>query len=149
VQTALGLIWLLDGALQFQPFMYGRGFSQVLTGLESGQPHWLASSINTAARIFNTPSALFNTLAALAQVFIGLGLLYRRTVKPAIVASIAWSIAVWWLGEGFGMLLAGTANPLTGAPGAVLLYAIIALAVWPNQRTRSVGRVIRRRSDRR
>ncbi len=133
LQVALGFVWLLDGALQFQPFMYGRGFTHVLTGLEAGQPHWLASSIHTAAHLFGASSA-FNTLAALAQVVIGLGLLYRPTVKPAIVASIAWSIAVWWFGEGFGMLLAGTANPLTGAPGAVLLYAIIALAVWPNQR---------------
>jgi len=30
---------------------------------------------------------------------------------------------------------AGTANPLTGAPGAVLLYAIIGLLVWPGERT--------------
>jgi hypothetical protein len=28
LQRALGLIWLLDGALQFQPFMFGRGFPQ-------------------------------------------------------------------------------------------------------------------------
>jgi hypothetical protein len=33
------------------------------------------------------------------------------------------------------MLFAGTANPLTGAPGAVLLYAIIGLLVWPGERT--------------
>ncbi len=25
LQTVLGLIWLLDGALQFQSFMYGKG----------------------------------------------------------------------------------------------------------------------------
>ena len=31
IQTVLGLIWLLDGALQFQSFMYGKGFIQLLT----------------------------------------------------------------------------------------------------------------------
>ena len=134
VQTVLGLIWLLDGALQFQPFMYGHGFIQSVTGLESGQPHWLGSSINWAAHIFQNPSVIFNTLAALVQVFIGLAFLNRRTVKPAIVLSIAWSVPVWWFGEGFGMLLAGSANPLTGAPGAVILYALIALLAWPNER---------------
>lgn len=133
-QSALGLIWLLDGALQFQPFMYGNGFIQGLTGLEPGQPHWLASSIDWAAHVLQHPATVFNTLAALIQVLIGLGLLYRRTVRPAIVVSVAWSAAVWWFGEGFGMLLAGSASPLTGAPGAVLLYALIALLVWPNQR---------------
>lgn len=133
-QTVLGLIWLLDGALQFQPYMYGNGFIHAITGLESGQPHWLVTTINWSAHLYGSPSALFNTLAALIQVLIGLGLLYRRTVKPAIAVSIAWALVVWWSGEGFGMLLAGSANPLTGTPGAAVLYAIIALLVWPNER---------------
>lgn len=134
LQTALGLVWLLDGALQFQPYMYGKGFTQGLIALESGQPHWLASGIQFATHVYQSHSALFNTLAALVQVAIGLGFLYRRAVKPVIVASLAWSLAVWWFGEGFGMLLAGSASPLTGAPGAVFLYALIALLVWPNGR---------------
>ena len=44
IQTALGLIWLLDGALQFQSFMYGPGFIKSLSGMASGQPHWLGLS---------------------------------------------------------------------------------------------------------
>ena len=130
-QTLLGLIWLLDGALQFQPYMYGKGFVQGLIGLESGQPHWLATTINWAAHAYGGSSVLFNTLGALIQVLIGLGLLYRRTLKPALAVSIAWALVVWWFGEGFGMLFASSGNPLTGAPGAALLYAIIALLVWP------------------
>lgn len=133
-QTVLGLIWLLDGALQFQPFMYGKGFTQGLAALESGQPHWLASSIHLATHVYQSPAPLFNTLAAVIQVVIGLGFLCRPAVKPAIVASLAWSLGVWGFGEGFGMLLAGTANPLTGAPGAVVLYALIALLVAPSER---------------
>jgi hypothetical protein len=132
-QTVLGLIWLLDGALQFQPFMYSKGFIQMLTGTAAGQPHWLASSIDWAADLAQSNLTVFNTLFALAQVVIGLGLLYRRTVKPALVLSFAWALGVWWFSEGFGMLFAG-ANPLTGAPGAVLLYAIIGLLVWPTER---------------
>ena len=139
VQTLLGVIWLLDGALQFQPFMYGTGFTHVLIGTESGQPHWLAASIGWAAHLYARSMDLFNTLAALIQVLVGLGLLYRRTVRPAIAVSVAWAAAVWWSGEGFGMLFAGSANPLTGAPGAVLLYAIIALIVWPNDDARPGG----------
>jgi hypothetical protein len=134
-QTALGLIWLLDGVLQFQPFMYSKGFIALLTGTASGQPHWLASSIDWVAHITHQYMTVFNTLFALLQVSIGLGLLYRRTVKPALALSFAWALGVWWFSEGFGMLFAGTANPLTGAPGAVLLYAIIGLLVWPGERT--------------
>ena len=49
LQTVLGLIWLLDGGLQFQSFMYGHGFIELLTGMTTGQPAWLASSVNWAA----------------------------------------------------------------------------------------------------
>jgi hypothetical protein len=132
-QTALGLIWLLDGALQFQPFMYSKGFIQMLTATAVGQPHWLASSINWAADLTQSNLTVFNTVFALIQVAIGLGLLYRRTVRAALVLSFAWTLIVWWFSEGFGMLFAGT-NPLTGAPGAVLLYGIIGLLVWPGER---------------
>ena len=38
IQTVLGLIWLLDGGLQFQSFMYGKGFIQLAHELDRGQP---------------------------------------------------------------------------------------------------------------
>ncbi|MFZ0042447.1 MAG: hypothetical protein WAK93_14140 [Solirubrobacteraceae bacterium] len=133
VQTVLGLIWLLDGGLQFQSFMYSKGFIQLLTGQAAGQPGWLADSINWAAGIANGNLAVFNTLFALTQVTIGLGLLYRRTVKPALALSFAWVLVVWWFGEAFGMLFMDMAQPLTGAPGAVVLYGLVGLIVWPGR----------------
>ena len=77
---------------------------------------------------------MWNTLFALTQVAIGFGLLYRPTVKLALAGSFAWVLIVWWFGEAFGMLFANAANPLTGAPGGVLIYALIGLIVWPNGR---------------
>jgi hypothetical protein len=114
--------------------MYSNAFVQVLTGGAAGQPHWLASSITWAAHILQSNLIVFNTLAAYTQVIIGLGLLYRPTVRGALALSVAWSLIVWWSAEAFGFMFAGTANPLTGAPGAVLLYAIIGLLAWPTQR---------------
>jgi hypothetical protein len=39
---------------------------------------------------------------------------------------------VWWFGEGFGGLTSNTLpSPLMGAPGAVIIYAIIGLLVYP------------------
>jgi hypothetical protein len=134
VQTVLGLMWLLDGALQFQSFMYSKGFIDMLTQMMPGQPHWLGSSMQWAANIAAGDLTLFNTLFALTQVFIGLGILYRPTVKPALAVSFGWALVVWWFGEAFGMLFMNMASPLTGAPGAVLLYAVIGLMVWPNDR---------------
>ncbi len=134
VQTVLGLIWLLDGALQFQSFMYGNGFIQMLDGMSPGQPHWLASSISWSASTLHSDQILLNTLFALVQVVIGLGILYRPTVKPALAISFVWALVVWWFGEAFGMLFMNMANALTGAPGAVVIYALIGLIVWPNGR---------------
>lgn len=143
VQTTLGLIWLLDAGLQFQSFMYGKGFVQSITGLTAGQPHWVASSVNWGATtVLTSNQTLFNTLFALIQVAIGLGLLYRPTVKPALLLSFGWALVVWWFGEAFGMLFMATtpmsgapmASALTGAPGAVLLYGLIGAIAWPNGR---------------
>lgn len=134
LQTVLGLLWLLDGALQFQPFMYTRAFPQMLAATEAGQPHWLSSTIGWGARILLTDIPLWNTLFALTQVALGVGILFRPTVRLALGGSFAWVLVVWWFGEGFGMLFANTASPLGGAPGAVLLYALVGLIVWPNDR---------------
>jgi hypothetical protein len=142
IQTVLGLIWVLDGALQFQSFMYGKGFIQFLTNLTGGQPGWVASSVNQGAATMESHQAIFNTGAALIQVAIGFGILYKRTTKPAILVSFAWVLCVWWFGEAFGMMFMATtpmggipmASALTGAPGAVLLYALIGAVVWPNDR---------------
>jgi len=134
VQTVLGLIWLLDGALQFQSFMYGSGFVQMLKGMASGQPYWISSSVNWGANTLHSDQVLLNTLFALVQVAIGLGILYRATVKPALALSFVWVFIVWWFGEAFGMLFMNMANQLTGAPGAVVIYALIGLIVWPNGR---------------
>jgi hypothetical protein len=134
IQSVLGLVWLLDAGLQFQSFMYSNGFIQFLTSMRPGQPYWLASSMNWTTGIANGHLDFWNTLFGLTQVGIGLGLLYRPTVKLALGASFAWVIFVWCFGEGAGMMFANAASPLTGAPGAVLLYGLIGLLVWPNNR---------------
>lgn len=134
VQTVLGLIWLLDGGLQFQSFMYGKSFIAMLTGMTAGQPGWVHDSVTWGAHTLQSDQVLWNTLFALVQVAIGLGLLYRPTLKPALALSFVWAFVVWWFGEAFGMLFMTMASPLTGAPGAVILYAIIGAIVWPNGR---------------
>jgi hypothetical protein len=59
---------------------------------------------------------------------------WRPTVKVGLAVSIAWAVGVWWVGEGLGGVLNGTANPVNGAPGAVILYALLAVLLWPSDR---------------
>ena len=133
-QTVLGLIWLLDAGLQFQSFMYSKGFTEMITSMAPGQPHWLAASIDWGAHLSAHNLDVYNTLFALAQAAIGFGLLYRPTVKLALLGTFAWSLFVWWFGEAFGMLFMNMAQPLTGAPGGVIIYALVGLVIWPNGR---------------
>jgi hypothetical protein len=83
---------------------------------------------------------LFNTLFAITQLAIAAGLFYRRTVRLALAVSIAWSVAVCWLGEGLGGILTG-GSPLGGLPGGVILYALIAMLVWPAHDDRGTARL--------
>ena len=135
VQIGLGLIWLLDGVLQFQTYFYTQPFlTQFINGMTMGQPRPIAHSINWAIGVAAPHLTQYDTLFGLIQVVIGVGILFPPTVRPALLLSFCWAPIVWWFGEGFGMIPAGTANPLTGAPGAVVIYVMIGLLVWPSKR---------------
>jgi hypothetical protein len=137
IQLALGGIWILDGFLQFQPHMFGQGFiTHILLPSAQGQPAPLAWSITTMSHFLRPDIGVWNFLFGSLQLLIGVGMLFRRTVRPAIVAMAIWAFGVWWFGEGFGMLFMATASPLTGAPGAVLLYPVVGFLVWPTGRDR-------------
>jgi hypothetical protein len=137
VQIALGLIWLLVGLLQFQSFMYTHGVITEVFG-PAAEKQWsiVGGPMNTIDAFYGRDLTLWNTLAAEIQCAIGLGLiLSKRTVKPALILSFVWAPAVWWFGEGFGGLPSTTLpSPLMGAPGAVIIYAIIGLLVWPTSK---------------
>jgi hypothetical protein len=139
-QVVFGLIWLLDGLLQLQPYMFGKTFiTGVILPSAAGQPGIISTPITWIADLIEPHVVIFNAFAAAIQIAIGAGLLYRRTVKPALLVSFAWALGIWFSGEGLGMIFTGTANPLTGAPGAALLYIAAGLICWPRT-TRPHGR---------
>jgi len=139
IQIGLGLIWLCDGLLQLQPKMFGTGFADgVILPSAQGQPAVVAGAIGHVAHLMSTQPVLTDLTFAGIQLLLGAGLLIRQTVKPALVLSFVWALGVWTLGEGFGGLLNGTSMPLTGAPGAALLYLAIGVLVWPKRTARAV-----------
>jgi hypothetical protein len=132
LQIALGLLWLLDGALQLQPFMLGTGFAmKVIAPTAAGQPHFVAGPVQWGASLIAAHPAAWDVPFAAVQLLIGLGLLVPRTARLALAASLPWSLGVWFFGEGLAGLASGHASLLTGAPGSVLLYGVLALAAWP------------------
>jgi hypothetical protein len=136
LQLVLAAIWVLDGVLQFQPAMFTKNFAQmVIYPTIDGNPGVIASPMNWAHTIILNHPVGTNTAFACIQLALGLAIAYRPTTRLALAASIPWSLAVWWFGEGLGGVLNGGADPLTGAPGAVILYALLAVLLWPTDRS--------------
>ena len=132
LQVVLGVLWIVDAALQFQPFMFGDHFvPRYVTANATGQPAPVSWLITQAGHFLSPDAAAFNALFATLQLAIGAGLLFRRTARPALVVSFGWVLTVWFFGKGMGMLLTGAASALTGAPGSVLLYGLVGLMAWP------------------
>lgn len=136
LQVVLGLIWLLDAGLQFQPYMFSRGFvADFLAMNDMFQPHVIAVAIEKITEFLLPHAAAWNVLFATTQLAVGVGLLFRRTVKPALLLSFAWVLGVWVVGEGLGGLLTPImGSPLAGFPGPVLIYGLVGLVLWPTRR---------------
>jgi hypothetical protein len=134
LQLILAAIWLLDGLLQYQPSMYSAMFGQMIGGSAAGNPGVVARPILWNAALVGGHLVLLNTVFAAIQLLLGMGIAYRPTLRVALAASIAWSLPVWWFGEGLGGVLNGGASPVSGAPGAVILYALLAVLLWPADR---------------
>ena len=135
LQLALATIWLFDGVLQLQPVMFTRQLgSAMLAPNADGNPSAVAHSITWSARIISDHSVATDAVFAAIQILLALSIAWRPSVKIGLAASIGWSCAVWWFGEGLGGVIAGTANTVRGAPGAVLIYAVLAVVLWPTER---------------
>lgn len=135
LQICLGLLWLLDALLQCQPFMFGPFFvTQIIEPATAGNPSIVTGPATWASHVMLQHIAVYDAMFAAIQLLIAVGILFRRTLKPALAASIVWAIFVWWLGESLGGILIGS-SPLAGVPGGVALYALVAVMLWPATRT--------------
>src|SRR6201995_4690073 len=134
LQLGLAAVWLLDGVLQYQSWMFTKAFGQMLAGAASGNPALIARPITWDAHLVEHNPVLLNAVFATIQLLLGLGIAWRPTARVALGASIAWALGVWWFGEGLGGVLATPDSSVAGGPGAVILYALLAVLLWPRAR---------------
>jgi hypothetical protein len=147
LQLLLGFIWLVDASLQYQPYMFGRPFvTQTIEPAAAGTPYWVEHPSLWAAHFMIHHITFYNSLFATIQLLIALALFYRPTVKIGLAVSIIWALGIWWLAEGIGGITLG-ASPVMGAPGAAVLYAFIAMLVWPRAQRSRVGAADRSVAD--
>lgn len=138
IQIVLGLLWLLDGALQLQHQMFTSNFAnKVISPSALGQPLIVSGPIHIEVHILLLHPAIFDLLFGLTQLALGALILLRRTTKLGLVSSAIWATMVWYLGEGLGGLLGLHTILLMGAPGAALIYAVLAIAVLPKKNDES------------
>jgi len=134
LQRILGALWLIDGLLQLQPQMFTMNMvNGVMKPMLEGQPGFVEPSLQFVVNQTTFHLIAVNLLIAVLQILLGLGLLFLpdRFIKALVSFSIIWAIIVWYAGEGMSMLLTGQASIFTGAPGAVLLYPLLGLLIWP------------------
>ncbi|MGD0394754.1 MAG: hypothetical protein ABSC41_19185 [Acidimicrobiales bacterium] len=134
LQVVLGVIWILDGLLKFQPALLKPDFvNNLIRPMSVGQPTVIASTINHMANFLSHEATMWVAVFGLAEIAIGAAMLSRWTVKRALVASFIWGGGVYLFGEGFGMVFTGHTSPLAGAPGAVCFYVLLGVMVWPKE----------------
>jgi hypothetical protein len=138
LRQGLGLLWVVDGLLQAQPFMWTKQFGGgTLAAAAVGQPVVVAAPVRLAARVVAGHPVLFNTGFVTVQLALGLGLLLAQNLRWSrlfCIGSLGWALGVWVLGEGLGGVLGGQIGLEIGAPGAALLYAMITASAWPSDR---------------
>jgi len=133
-QLILGYLWLLDGLLQLQRQMFTSNFAnQVIATAASGQPRVISGPMHLAIHLFLLNPKLFNSLAALTQLAIGFLILNKKSVRVGLVLSIIWGLFVWYIGEGIGGIAGLHTILLMGAPGAALIYVILAASIFPKK----------------
>src|SRR5580704_16165052 len=114
LEIALGALWLLDGALQFQPYMFSQAFFAGILGMANmGLPRSLSNADVRVASLLVAHPVVWNAIFASLQVALGLGLLWPRTARLARLVSIPWALGVWIIGEGVGGLFMGATSLVT------------------------------------
>jgi hypothetical protein len=150
LQRIIGVLWLIDGLLQLQPQMFTMNMvNGIMKPMLQGQPGIFEPSLQFIVNQTTLHLTTVNLVIAIVQILLGLSFLFLsgNWVKWLVLASIVWAFIVWYSGEGMNMLLTGTASILTGAPGAVLLYPLLGLAVYPRKQSTTSTSATRKASD--
>ena len=138
LRIILGLLWILDGFIELQPKLFSNFLaSLVLRSSDVNQPSIIHSQVLFVINILVRHPAIFNFFFVLIQLGVGFLIINPKTVRLGLKVSILWGLFIWYFGEGLGNLLTHSALLISGAPGAALLYVIIAIGLYPYKKTSS------------
>jgi len=122
IRIAFGVIWLIDGALEWQPADF-HNFLQSITAVSQGQPAPLAALISAGQAVVAINPILANGLLAALETAIGLSLITNRLSRWALGISALLAAMIWVFGQGLGMVFMPGATDIQSGP----LYVLVSL----------------------
>src|SRR3984893_10595505 len=122
VRIAFGVMWLVDGVLEWQPADF-HNFLQLITAMSQGQPAPLAAVISAGQAVVAINPTLANGLLAALETAVGLSLITNTLSRWALRISVLLAALIWVFGQGFGMVfMAGAPDGQSGP-----LYVLVSL----------------------
>src|SRR6266852_7860610 len=122
IRIAFGVIWLIDGGLEWQPADF-HNFSQLITAMSQGQPAPLAAVISAGQAVVAINPVLANGLLAALETAIGLSLITNALSRWALRISVLLAAMIWVFGQGLGMVFLPGATDIQSGP----LYVLVSL----------------------
>jgi hypothetical protein len=122
VRIAFGVIWLIDGVLEWQPAAF-HNFAQLITAVSQGQPALLAAVIGAGQAVVAVNPILANALLAALETAIGLSLITNTLSRWALRVSVLLAAMIWVFGQGMGMVFMAGATDIQSGP----LYVLVSL----------------------
>jgi hypothetical protein len=122
VRIAFGVIWLIDGVLEWQPADF-HNFLQLITAMSQGQPAPLAAVISAGQVVAAINPILANALLAALETAIGLSLITNSLSRLALGVSAVLAGMIWVFGQGLGMVFMAGATDIQSGP----LYVLVSL----------------------
>jgi uncharacterized membrane protein YphA (DoxX/SURF4 family) len=122
IRIILGIVWLIDGSLKFQP-----GFVDSFSGLikTAGQPGWLQPWFNFWYNVTVGNAAPFVYGIGILEISLGVALVLGVVRKLAYIGGLILSLLIWAVPEGFG----GPYGPGSTDIGTGIAYSFVFLSL--------------------
>ena len=132
VRITFGLIWLIDGWLEWQPAAF-HNFLQLITAVSQGQPAPLAALIEAGQAVVAVNPVLANGLLAALETAIGISLISNVLSRWALRISALIAVGIWVFGQGLGMVFMAGATDIQSGP-LYVLASLMLLKALPARR---------------
>ncbi len=124
----LGIFWIIDGLLQFQPKLLTSNFiTEVIQPTLKNSPSQIEKLSSFLSHIFLLNPIIFGILIGLIQISIGCLIISKKYRMAGLYSSLIWSIFVWIFGQGLGDIFNHKFNFLMGSPGPSLFYILVSI----------------------